>query len=133
MRPEQSMRKQLVAALRPLHAVSIENGCGVGTPDVNCSLGWIECKQLDEWPARADTKVQVPCYTPQQRVWALMRTRAGGRVWMLLKVGPEWLLYHGEFAAQMFGACTQREMRSYALMATRGLRQEPLIECLSRI
>lgn len=41
MSSEKDMRKRVVSALKTLHAVSVENGVGAGTPDVNYAGGWL--------------------------------------------------------------------------------------------
>jgi hypothetical protein len=92
---EKTMRKRVVAALKSLHAVSVENGCGLGTPDVNCVSGWLELKSIEGWPVRPDTPVKIEHLSQDQRVWLLMRRRAGGRAWLLLKVADDWLLFDG--------------------------------------
>lgn len=107
---ERDMRKRVVAALRPLHAVSVENGAGAGTPDVNCVLGWLELKSIDGWPARPETPVRVPHFTPEQRLWLIKRCEAGGAAWLLLKVGRDWLLLWGETAARIVDYSTADEL-----------------------
>lgn len=114
-------------ALSPLmkgtHAVRIESRVtGSGTPDVNYAWGWIELKYLPKWPVRPTTPVRVKHYTKEQRSWAIERTQAGGRVFLLLKVGePEWLLFRGSLAAQHLGHVPRAEL--YRLTVARWLRR----------
>lgn len=103
MSREKEMRKRVVRALRPLHAISVENGCGVGTPDVNYADGWIELKVLEDWPARDDTVVRVDLFTKEQRMWHRARAASGGTTWVLLKVDRDWLLFEGRVAAESLG------------------------------
>ncbi len=117
MSSDRDMRKRVVNALRDLDAVSVENGCGVGTPDVNFVGGWIELKSMEGWPADEAMPLQVPHFTPQQRVWLTRRTRAGGRAWLLLKVAHDWLLFDGEVAARTIGFRTRRDLIERARMA----------------
>jgi hypothetical protein len=93
MSSERFMRNRVIRALKPLHAVSVENGCGPGTPDVNCTTCWIELKSLPAWPKRPETPVRIDHLTPQQRVWLWARDKAGGAAWLLLKVADDWLLF----------------------------------------
>ncbi len=95
MSAEKTMRKRVVRALQALDAVSIENGCGVGTPDINFIDGWMELKSVDCWPAHADTPVKIDHYTPEQQIWLNRRAKMGGRTYLLVKVGADWLLYRG--------------------------------------
>ena len=70
---ESTMRARVVKALRSLHAVSVENGVGVGTPDVNCTTCWIELKAVTKAniPKREDTPVRLPHFTQQQKIWLI--------------------------------------------------------------
>lgn len=114
-------------ALRPLlggtHAVRIESRTtGSGTPDVNYNHGWVELKYLKQWPVRPATKVRIDHYTKEQRSWAIQRTQAGGKVFLLLKVGPsEWLLFQGAVAAQFLGHVCRQDL--YTRVLARWLRQ----------
>lgn len=94
MSSERDMRHRVIRALKPLHAIPVENLVGPGTPDVNFIGGWLELKSLDGWPARPETPVKIDCLTPQQRVWLWQRSQAGGHAFLLLKVGNDWLIYH---------------------------------------
>lgn len=100
---ERLFRQNVIHLLRPLDAQSVENICHPGTPDVNCTLGWIELKWVKSPPARPDTILAVRHFTPQQRVWLMRRWRAGGGAWLLLQCGKSWLLFTGETAADVVG------------------------------
>lgn len=78
----------------------IENNLARGTPDlhycINGSAGWIELKQLEAWPMRETTKVQVPTLTIYQRTWHEEYAKQSGRSWLLLRVGMrDYLLFAG--------------------------------------
>lgn len=100
-------------------AVRVENPAWPGTPDVHwcCSgvEGWLELKQVAGWPARGGN-LAVDHFTAQQRVWLIRRSRAGGRVHLLLKVGVDWLLFEGATAAQVVGRTAQDRLCSSALL-----------------
>lgn len=131
---EQTQRGRVIRALRPLHAKSVENRVGPGTPDVNYIEGWIELKWLRRWPRNAEASpVLIEHFTPQQRVWLRRRWELGGNAHLLLQVGHEWLLFRGDVAAEHVGRVTRPEL--YRLAAhrwTKGLRDEELRECLTR-
>lgn len=99
---EKSMRKTLVRILKPLHAFSIENGVGLGTPDVGFAGGWIECKSLDA-PAKPDTPIRAEHFTPQQKIWLTKHWAAGGVALMMAKVGPWWILLDAPTAVELVG------------------------------
>ena len=89
-----------------LHAKGVltthhEDALNSGIPDLSYSgggvNGWIELKWLEAWPKRAATIVRIPHYTKEQKHFLLSRGRAGGRCWLLLRVGDEHLLFNHEF------------------------------------
>jgi hypothetical protein len=125
------MRPKVVAALRPLDAMSVESGAHIGTPDINCTLGWIELKYVESWPVRETTPLAVPHFTPQQRAWIGRRARLGGFVCVLLKVGREWLLFDGSQAAERLGTATRRELLGMAASHMMVFNKYELRQCLN--
>jgi hypothetical protein len=126
------MRRTVIEWLRPLDAVSVENAVYPGTPDVNYVEGWLELKSVDRWPPRGGA-LRVEHFSPQQRVWLLRRTRVGGAADVLLKVGTDWLLLEGSFAASRLGEATREELVLGALRVWEGRQPgEELVECLRR-
>jgi hypothetical protein len=106
---EDSMWDAIRPVLSSLDPVRVENPVGPGTPDVNYTGGWIELKFADRWPPRGGP-LRLEHYTKQQRVWHQKRRRAGGRVFVLLKVDVEWLLIDGVKAAITLGDATREEL-----------------------
>lgn len=106
------MSRRLVEELRPLHPVRVENGAGAGTPDLNYADGWVELKELPSWPATPGWPVRVPHFRPEQRVWLRYRRQRGGRAHLLLKVGSDWLLLDGEWAADHLGDVDEVALRA---------------------
>jgi hypothetical protein len=103
-KPEQ----QMWAALRPymtgLDPVRIESPMRSGIPDVNYSHGWIELKQLAGWPRLTGTPVAISHFTVEQRAFLTKRVLAGGRAYLMLRVGlDDWLLFNGARAAELIG------------------------------
>ncbi len=110
MTTEAHRRSQLIKLLEPLHAKVVENSIDEGTPDLNCTAGWIEMKNLSAWPVRSSTIVRPPHFTDGQRLWLRQRCAAGGRAWMMLTVGEDWCLIWGQLAAEFVGIeWTQRD------------------------
>ena len=129
---ESGMRGRITQALRELDAVAVENPAYPGTPDVNFVEGWIELKWLRNWPVRETSKVPVPHFTPQQRVWLRKRQAAGGNVFLLLQCKKEWLLFDGDTAAKSIDIATRAELIQRAkLYMPNGLVVEELISCLT--
>lgn len=99
------------------HPVPIENTLAKGTADVEYVDGWIELKALDEWPRRGLSLVRVDKYTKEQRQFARLRHRAGGRIFFLLKIDntQEWLLFDGITAAEKVGTLTCAGLHDIAI------------------
>lgn len=110
MKPEQAMWDAIRPALAGLDPVRIESHMASGVPDVNYTHGWVELKCAPRWPPRGGP-LRVDHYTAEQKAWAIKRRRAGGLVFLLLKVGKEeWLLFDGLVAAAYLGNSTQQEL-----------------------
>lgn len=79
-----------------------EDLLNAGIPDLSYSHGgvhgWIELKWREAWPKREATIVKIDHYTKEQKHFLLTRGRAGGRCWLLLRVGREHLLFDHEDA-----------------------------------
>ena len=124
MAVESSLRAAVLEKLAPLHAVPIESPLEPGTPDVNCSAGWLELKSLREWPKRESSVVVPPHFEPEQRFFLRHRCTAGGNAWLLLRVGREWCLLWGSHAAEALGiSLTRLELQSEWAVAGRQLRR----------
>ena len=108
---EQTMRQNVIKALRGLDAVAVETKLEDGIPDVNYIDGWIELKWLRSWPKRPDPVVKLGHdLMPHQRAWLRRRHRRGGLAWVLLQVGREWLLFDAITADEVIGKKTRQEM-----------------------
>ena len=127
-------RKDVVLALRKLHAFAVENPVHPGTPDVVYIGGWIEMKKLDAWPVRPTTKVRLDHYTIQQRAWARMHHHRGGISYWLLRVQKEWLLLHGAIAAEVVGTLTREQLIDRAILyMSNGLDGDQLLRKLKEL
>lgn len=104
------MRQRVVKALKKLDAWSVENPCRPGTPDVNYIEGWIELKWVEKWPARKDTPVRLPHFTPQQKLHLRRRWHMGGNAYLLLQVEQDWFLFNGEEAAKIVGQANRLQL-----------------------
>lgn len=117
------MRREVCRILREegLDPVAVENPIHPGTPDVNCTLGWIELKEV---PARTrrnvGSSVQVPTFSNEQRVWLRRRWCAGRDAVMLLKVGQRWILLDGDVASEIVGKATEADLVAAARQVFEG-------------
>lgn len=127
------MWEELRSLIRTLDPVRIEDKLGLGVPDVNFTRGWIELKYLPQWPVREATEVKIDHFTMEQRAWLLRRAARNGRVYLLLKVGTDWLLFEGRMAAQIVGNVCKRKLYHAALEAWSGKpKAEELLKWLVR-
>ena len=91
--------------------------------------GWVELKWLEAWPKREDTIVRIPHYTKEQKYFLLTRGRAGGRCWLLLRVGKQHLLFDHE-GAQKVGTVNHAHTAALSFTAWPGFIE---FEQLTRI
>lgn len=91
--------------LRPLgHVIRVENVVGSGTPDVNYCIngaeGWIELKHLPSWPKNKASVVRIPHKRlfKVQCAWLHARSVIGGRSWLFVQVGTDYILFNGTCA-----------------------------------
>lgn len=110
---EHSMWGRVRRALKGLDPVRVENRVELGTPDVNYIEGWVELK-IATAPKRGGI-LKIEHYTMEQRTWAIRRTHHGGRVFLLLKVGNEWLLFTGLCASEFLGKVDLNKLRQVAI------------------
>ena len=81
----------------------MENGVGVGMPDINFCMngkeGWIEIKSPTE-PKRPDTPLFGSNHpvSQEQKNWFKRQALAGGRAYVLIGTDKRWLLIHGKHA-----------------------------------
>jgi hypothetical protein len=128
---EKGMRKRVVRALRSLDAVSVENGVGAGTPDVNHKYGWIELKSIEAWPKRGGP-LRIEHFTPGQRAWLAKRAKAGGLADLLIKVANDWILIDGMTAALLVGELDREQLVRSATWHSLGkFDKEGLLGCLT--
>jgi hypothetical protein len=130
---ESGMRRRIIDVLTQagLHPVAVENPACPGTPDVNHVQGWIELKQIKEWPSKSGSMVRVEHFTQQQRIWLRNRCRFGGRAHLLIRVGCDWLLLDGRYAADALGVAPKHELIAHAVAYwPKRLNEEELVRCL---
>jgi hypothetical protein len=128
---EKTMRGRTVRGLRLLHAIAVENPVGAGTPDVNCSLGWLELKWIRRWPRIPRTIVRVDHFNQNQRLWLRKRWANCQGAWLLLQVGQEYLLFDGDVASWTVGKVGRQSLIDAATHYwKKGMNYEELRECL---
>ena len=115
------MKRRVLEALRPLDGRAIQAKFSTGVPDINFTGGWIELKWLRRWPKNADREpVAIKCFTPAQRAWLSRRTKKGGLAWLFVKVGDDWMLFRGDWAAQNVGLVGRPGLMDGAVWQCRG-------------
>lgn len=123
------------------HWQRIEDGLSRGVPDVNYCIrgaeGWIELKQIGDWPKRKTTPVSFR-WEKEQRFWARRRGKNGGLVWLLLYVKRtnEWLWFWWEDVAgnEVGRSLKVEEFRELASLITVGIGKDhdSILNLLSR-
>lgn len=96
----------------------------LGMPDVNYCIdgeeGWIELKSVDNWPKRPDTPIRLPHYTVEQRAWQRQRGEAGGKVFILLRVEREYMLFDWPWAIRRLGMANKEDLIKNAIVYSKG-------------
>lgn len=135
---EAALRRNVMKWIAPLDPHPCENrAAGPGTPDLNYADGWLELKQLPEWPKRESTVARVDHFTKQQRDFLGGRWAVGGEAYLLLRVGREHLIFDGQVAHDSVGLVTRESLYNRARWVKRPHDDQPpagqmLLDFLSR-
>lgn len=111
MKPEARLRQRVVKALSSLHAFPVENVIRPGTPDVNCTLCWLELK-IDE--VLKSGVVALSHLRNEQKVFLYKYWEAGGKAFLLLEVGTAWFLVPGN-RCHLLGRPSLDELKFYSV------------------
>lgn len=112
---EANLSKRILKTLAHLDAIPVDNPRKPGTPDINYIEGWLELKYLPAWPKKPETIVRIPCWTNKQGIRHYMRTLKGGKSFVLLQVGTDYLLFEGGTAYMFFGELVESAMKKFAI------------------
>lgn len=129
---EKNLSHRFVDRMRKYgHVQRVENLIGVGICDINlCIRGtesWVELKQLPNWPRDPDAIVKVDHYTPQQRNWQRARGSAGGRVYVFIQIGGDFLLFSWSVAIATLGLSPRAVLDAGALLHSSTFPEEELL------
>jgi hypothetical protein len=83
--------------------------------------GWIELKRLRSWPARPDTLVRLPHYTPHQANFLVRWGRAGAGAFLLARVGNDYLLWPWQSAKAIQAGLPKAKLTALAVAVGRGI------------
>jgi len=117
----------LLEHVAPPHWDRVENIAGAGTPDLSWSWngveGHIELKYRLEWPVNPLTGVRIESVTPHQRLWWRERWRAGGNIYVMVRLGEFYFLFEGDWVARHLGDATREQWLDAAVLCVsrRGL------------
>lgn len=134
---EAGMRSNLVKAMKKFHAVPVENRLlPAGMPDINFSLGWIECKWLKAWPRTCNSSPVKFHHNlmSHQRYWMKKRASAGGLVLLCVQVRRDWFFFNADTAIEKFNEMTKPEMEENAMLhLSKGLEKKRLVKWLDSL
>ena len=107
---------------------SHEDRFALGIPDLSYGLlgagGWIELKQIPEWPPRPETKGKPSKYTSEQVNWLRKRGKKAGFCFVLVRVGQgrsaEHFLFSWKSARAVRAGLTREEYGKEALLSWKG-------------
>jgi hypothetical protein len=93
-----TMRQQMGANKYWREATRHEDALQKGIADVSYistlgQHGWIELKQVNEWPKRESTILRIDHYSDDQRMWLKRKGKAGAFTWLFVKVQRDYMLF----------------------------------------
>lgn len=120
---ENTFKKYLLKKMGTRWSVqSHEDRFSIGVPDLSYGAegvnGWIELKQLKDWPKREATKVPLKSaahFSVEQVNWLLKRGKKGGNCYLLVKVGQEYFLFDYTKVQPLWKGLTQDTFREQCL------------------
>ena len=85
---------------RPIEFESVENGSGIGFPDVivkGKTLSFIELKKIDAFPKRDTTQIKIP-FRPGQLAWTkvFLKLTKGTDVFLMLLIEDKFFIFKNE-------------------------------------
>lgn len=119
-KPESRFWKRLKKQLPEGHIVRVENPANPGTPDVNMCVQGVECwpelKQVKSLPKRPETPVFTGCLKPEQVLWHKLRSRAGGKSYIIgyVEESDKFYVIPGSLAPE-FNSMTLKELETHNL------------------
>jgi len=91
---------------RPIEFESVENGNGIGFPDVivkGAVLSFIELKKIDAFPKRATTEIKIP-FRPGQIAWIkrFLKLTKGTDVLLMLLIADKFFIFKNENIKEIY-------------------------------
>lgn len=128
--------KKYIKAWPKTHIQRVEDSMSPGIADMNvCHQGfefWLEGKFLKDLPVRDNTLVRVGL-TPEQATWLETRQRAGGCVFVWIRVrGYGWLLFEDQFRELQHGIIKTEFMKHPVYATGKLLTDDIYCEILQR-
>lgn len=120
-RKENSFKKYLMKTMGTLwDAQSHEDQHSNGIPDLSFGAlgvnGWIELKQVDDYPTHFGSLIKPKKYTPEQVNWIRKRDRKAGNCFVFVKVGPkDYYLFKAKDAKRVKEGMTMTEYETECL------------------
>jgi hypothetical protein len=118
------MRNRLGQIMAGYHFTPVENTARPGTPDCWWVNAWAELKDVPRWPGNPNDKLLLHHYTTHQCDWLCECYETGGRCWLIVKVGIEWLLFDKPVAFRLVGSLTRAQMYQFATASLHERRQD---------
>ncbi len=117
--------KRLMQGERVTHLERVEPILPKGLPDIDYVMldvsdrpvaGWIELKDVDDWPKREKTPLRIPHFKKEQRLWLWHYGQRRGQAFILVHVKDICFLFDWK-AAYSLGELTRTQMFKYASLS----------------
>jgi hypothetical protein len=100
--------------------VRIESKTEAGISDVLYCIqghtGWLELKELEDWPKRASTPVRIHHLMLEQVTFLESWQASGGKAHLLLQVNRNYLLLTAGLARAIYIGATRAELEAQAIV-----------------
>lgn len=136
-KPENRLKKYLIKIMGTRWDIqSHEDRYSLGIPDLSYGAkgvnGWIELKQVKDWPMKPDTPVDLNHFTPLQVNWLRRRGKKGSRCYVLIKISNEYFVFSFLSAMSLRAGMTRKEFYEDCILSWDGLiYPDELLEVLT--
>ena len=100
--------------------VRIESDTENGIPDVIYCVsghsGWIELKEVAEWPTRQSTRVKVPSLKLEQVMFLESWEKNGGSAYLLLQIHRNYLLLNPKTVRKLWDGILRADLETQAVV-----------------
>jgi len=100
-------------------AQSHEDRFSLGIPDLSYGVagvnGWIELKQVEKYPKKSSTPIDLKHFTPSQVNWLRKRGKRAGSCFILIQITTEYYIFSFHKARLLRAGMTKEKMEEQCI------------------